>query len=98
MLKSKLKLGVAVLAASSFFYSCTQDQNTSTDAEAFTEIDANFDSRNIDGQYIVVFQDGAMDNVSSKYPNNYLKAQEAMTSETKKFLSEASILSLIHIS
>jgi subtilisin family serine protease len=91
MLKSKLKLGVAVLAASSFFYSCTQDQNTSTDAEAFTEIDANFDSRNIDGQYIVVFQNGAVDNVSSKYPNNYLKAQEAMTSETKKFLSEASI-------
>jgi subtilisin family serine protease len=91
MLKSKLKLGIAVLAASSFFYSCTQDQNTSTDAEAFTEIDANFDSRNIDGQYIVVFQNGAVDNVSSKYPNNYLKAQEAMTSETKKFLLEASI-------
>ncbi len=91
MLKSKLKIGVAVLAASSFFYSCTQDQNTSTDAEAFTEIDANFDARNIEGQYIVVFQNGAVDNVSSKYPNNYLKAQEAMTSETKKFLSEASI-------
>ncbi len=91
MLKSKLRIGVAVLAASSFFYSCTQDQNTSTDAEAFTEIDANFDARDIEGQYIVVFQNGAVDNVSSKYPNNYLKAQEAMTSETKKFLSEASI-------
>ena len=91
MIKSKLKIGVAILAASSFFYSCTQDQNSSSNAEAFTEIDANFDARNIDGQYIVVFQNGAVENVSSKYPNNYLKAQEAMTSETKKFLSEASI-------
>lgn len=91
MLKSKLKLGVAVLAASSFFYSCTQDQNTSSDTEAFTEIDANFDARNIEGQYIVVFHSGAVDNVSSKYPKNYLKAQEAMTTETKKFLSKASI-------
>lgn len=91
MLKSNLKFGVAVLAISSFFYSCTQDQNTSTDAEAFTEIDANFDARNIDGQYIVVFQNGAIDNMSSKYPNNYLKSQEAMTSETKKFLSKASV-------
>ncbi len=91
MLRSKLKLGVAVLAASSFFYSCTQDQTTPSETEAFTELDANFDSRNIEGQYIVVFQDGAVNNVSSKYPNNYLKAQEAMTSETKKFLSEASV-------
>lgn len=91
MLKSKLKLGVAVLAASSLFYSCTQDQNTSTDSEAFTEIDANFDSRNIEGQYIVVFQDGAVENVSSKYPNNYKMAQEAMTSETKRFLNESSV-------
>jgi hypothetical protein len=91
MLKSKLKIGVAVLAASALFYSCTQDQNTSTESEAFTETDADFDALNIEGQYIVVFQNGAVDNVSSKYPNNYTKAQEAMFSETKKFLSEASV-------
>jgi len=91
MLKSKLKMGVAILAASAFFYSCTQDQNNSTDSEAFTEIDADFDAQNIEGQYIVVFQNGAVENVSSKYPNNYTKAQEAMFSETKKFLSEASV-------
>ncbi len=91
MLKSKLKIGVAVLAASTLFYSCTQDQKTSTSTEAFTEIDADFDALNIEGQYIVVFHNGAVENVSSKYPNNYTKAQEAMFSETKKFLSEASV-------
>jgi len=91
MLKSKLKIGVALLAASAFFYSCTQDQNSSTDSESFTEIDADFDALNIEGQYIVVFQNGTVDNVSSKYPNNYMKAQEAMFSETKKFLSDASV-------
>lgn len=91
MLKSKFKIGVALLAASSFFYSCTQDQNTSDTSESFTEIDANFDASNIKGQYIVVFHNGALDNVSSKYPKNYAKAQEAMFSETKKFLSESSV-------
>jgi len=90
MLKSKFKIGVALLAASSFFYSCTQDQNTSDTSESFTEIDA-FDASNIKGQYIVVFHNGALDNVSSKYPKNYAKAQEAMFSETKKFLSESSV-------
>ncbi|WP_034922407.1 S8 family peptidase [Gillisia sp. CAL575] len=91
MLKSKFKIGLALLAASSFFYSCTQDQNTSDTSESFTEIDANFDASNIKGQYIVVFHNGALDNVSSKYPKNYAKAQEAMFSETKKFLSESSV-------
>jgi len=91
MLKSKFRVGVAVLATSAFFFSCTQDQNTSTDAEAFTEVDANFDAQNIEGQYIVVFQNGAVENVSSKYPNNYGKAQAAMQTETKRFLNEASV-------
>ena len=91
MLKSKLRVGIAVLATSAFFFSCTQDQNTSTDAEAFTEVDANFDAQNIEGQYIVVFQNGAVENVSFKYPNNYGKAQAAMQSETKRFLNEASV-------
>tara|TARA_R100001369_G_scaffold21881_1_gene39674 strand:- start:50926 stop:52167 length:1242 start_codon:yes stop_codon:yes gene_type:complete len=91
MLKSKLKVGVAIMATSAFFFSCTEDQNTSTDAEAFTEVDANFDAQNIDGQYIVVFRDGAVANVSSKFPNNYVKAQAEMQSETKRFLNEASV-------
>ena len=91
MLKSKLKVGIAALAMSAFFFSCTQDQNSSTDTDAFTEVDANFDAHNIEGQYIVVFRDGTVSNVSSKYPENYAKAQEAMQSETKRFLSEASV-------
>ncbi|RKS43356.1 peptidase inhibitor I9 [Gillisia mitskevichiae] len=91
MLKSRLKVGIAVLATSAFFFSCTQDQNTTTDPEAFTEIDANFDAQNIDGQYIVVFQEGAIADVSTKYPKNYGKAQAAMNQETKRFLNEVSI-------
>ncbi len=91
MLKSKLKVGVAVLATSAFLFSCTQDQNTSTDTEAFTEVDAIFDARNIDGQYIVVFREGAVENVSSKYPTDYRKAQAEMQSVTKRFLNNASI-------
>lgn len=91
MLKSRLKVGIAILATSAFFISCTQDSNTSTETEAFSEVDANFDAQNIDGQYIVVFREGAITNVSSKYPNDYGKAQAEMQSETKRFLNSASI-------
>lgn len=91
MLKINLKLGVAAVVASSFLFSCTEDVKTQEEEAVFTELDSKFDSQAIDGQYIVVFREGAIENVGAKYPNNYNKAQEAMAEQTKRILSNASI-------
>ncbi|MFO7720753.1 MAG: S8 family peptidase [Gillisia sp.] len=91
MLKLNLKMGAAALVASAFLFSCTQDEKTSQEEAAFTEQDSNFDSQPIDGQYIVVYRDNEIEDVGSKYPDNYEKAQEAMAQQTKRILSEASI-------
>ncbi len=91
MLKLNLKVGAAALVASAFLFSCTQDEKTSQEEAAFTELDSNFDSQAIEGQYIVVYREGAIEDVGAKYPNNYAKAQEAMAEQTKRILADASI-------
>ncbi|EHQ03460.1 peptidase S8 and S53 subtilisin kexin sedolisin [Gillisia limnaea DSM 15749] len=91
MLRLNLKVGAAALVASAFLFSCTQDEKTSQEEAAFTELDSNFDSQAIDGQYIVVYRDSAIEDVGAKYPDNYSKAQEAMAQQTKRILAEASI-------
>lgn len=92
MLKFNLKLGVAALAASCFLFSCSQDERQPEEETVFTELDDQFDSQAIEGQYIVVYREGAVEDVGAKYPDNYNKAQEAMAEQTKRILSEASIL------
>ena len=91
MLKLNLRVGAAALVASAFLFSCTQDEKTSEEEAAFTELDSNFDSQAIEGQYIVVYRDNAIEDVGSKYPDNYAKAQEAMAEQTKRILADASI-------
>lgn len=93
MLKTNSKLIGAALVASVFFYSCTQDQNSPEEEAAFSENDSRFDSQNIEGQYIVVFNKNMIEDVNSKYPENYSKAQEAMADQTRKVLADASISS-----
>lgn len=91
MLKLNLKMGAAAIVASAFLFSCTQDEKKSQEEAAFTELDSNFDSQAIDGQYIVVYRDNEIEDVGSKYPENYAKAQEAMAQQTKRILADASI-------
>ncbi|QED39022.1 S8 family peptidase [Antarcticibacterium arcticum] len=91
MLKLNLKVGAAALVASAFLFSCTQDEKTSQEEASFTELDSNFDSQAIEGQYIVVYREGAIEDVGAKYPDNYAKAQEAMAQQTKRILADASI-------
>lgn len=91
MLKLNLRLGAAAVVASLFFYSCSQEEEGAVEEAVFTELDGNFDSKVIEGQYIVVFREGSIEDVSSKYPNNYFKAQEALHDQTLKILSNASI-------
>ncbi|MEP6260844.1 MAG: S8 family peptidase [Gillisia sp.] len=91
MLKLNLRVGAAALVASAFLFSCTQEEKTSQEEAAFTELDSNFDSQAIEGQYIVVYRDNAIEDVGSKYPDNYAKAQEAMAEQTKRILADASI-------
>jgi subtilisin family serine protease len=93
MLKRNFKLIGAALCASLFFYSCTQDKDSPEEEAVFSENDARFDAQNIEGQYIVVFNKNMIEDVNSKYPENYSKAQEAMTEQTRKVLAKASISS-----
>ena len=93
MLKRNFKLIGAALFVSVFFYSCTQDQNSPEEEATFSENDSRFDSQNIEGQYIVVFNKNMIEDVNSKYPKNYSKAQEAMADQTRKVLANASIYS-----
>ena len=93
MLKSNHKLIGVALLASVFFYSCSQDQNSPEEEATFSENDSRFDSQNIEGQYIVVFNKNMIEDVNSKYPENYSKAQEAMAEQTRKVLADASISS-----
>jgi subtilisin family serine protease len=93
MLKSNYKLIGVALLASVFFYSCTQDQNSPEEEATFSDNNSKFDSQNIEGQYIVVFNKNMIEDVNSKYPENYSKAQEAMEDQTRKVLADASIYS-----
>jgi subtilisin family serine protease len=94
MLKTNHKLIGAALLVSVFFYSCSQDQKPTEMETTFSVNDSNFDSQNIEGQYIVVFNKNMIEDVNSKYPENYNKAQEAMTNQTRKVLADASINSV----
>lgn len=91
MSKLNFKVGAAALVASAFLFSCTQDEKTSQEEAAFTELDSKFDSQAIEGQYIVVYRDSEIEDVGAKYPDNYAKAQEAMAQQTKRILAAASI-------
>ena len=93
MVKTKLQVGALVLMASLMFYSCSQDKSNPQEEAAFSKVDAQFNSQPIEGQYIVVFNKGKMPDINAKYPENYNKAQEAMTEQTKRVLEEASISS-----
>lgn len=91
MTKINLRVGAAALVASLFFYSCSQEEEKPVEEAVFTELDGNFDSQVIPGQYIVVYRKGSVEDTGSKYPENYSKAQEAMAEQTKMILSKASI-------
>lgn len=90
MKKINFKYGLAVVAVSLFFYSCTKDENPQQEDAVLTETSA-FDEQAIDGQYIVVYREGTVEDVGGKFPDNYEKAQEAMTRQTVDILSKASI-------
>jgi subtilisin family serine protease len=93
MLKTNFNLVGAVLLVSVLLYSCTGDQNSPEEEAIFSKNDLRFDSQNIEGQYIVVFNTNLIEDVNSKYPENYSKAQEAMAEQTRKVLTNASIYS-----
>ena len=92
MSKLNLRLGAAAVIASLFFYSCSNEEEGTVEEAVFSELDGNFDSKIIEGQYIVVFRKGSVEDFGSKYPNNYSKAQEGMAEHTKQVLSSASII------
>lgn len=89
-LKNQIRTGLSLMAASFFFYSCTQDQGIEEET-LFTDITAAQEANAIEGQYIVVYNSKAVEDVDSKYPNNYIKAKEAMAAQTMQILSDASI-------
>lgn len=91
MSKLNFRVGAAALVASLFFYSCSQEEEKTVEEAVFTELDGNFDSQVIKGQYIVVYRNGAVEDMGSKFPNNYAKAQEGMKAQTNSILSKASI-------
>ncbi len=91
MTKINFRVGAAALVASLFFYSCSQEEDATVEEAIFTELDGNFDSQVIEGQYIVVYRKGAVEDAGAKYPENYAKAQEMMADQTKRVLSNASI-------
>src|SRR5690606_27984012 len=91
MSKINFRVGAAAMVASLFFYSCSQEEEKPVEEAVFTELDGNFDSQVIPGQYIVVYRKGSVEDTGSKYPKNYSKAQEAMAEQTKMILSKASI-------
>lgn len=91
MTRLNFRVGVAAVVASLFFYSCSQEEKGNVEKAAFSELDANFDSQVIEGQYIVVFRNGSVENYGSKYPDNYSKAQEGMAAQTEQLLSKVSI-------
>ncbi len=84
------KVGVAAAVASLMFYSCTQDQEILEEPSS-NQLEEQFDAQAVEGQYIVVYRDGAVEDFGSKFPQNYSKAQEAMTEQTKRILSKASL-------
>jgi hypothetical protein len=92
MSKINFRVGTAALVASLFFYSCSQEEETTVEEAVFSELDGNFDSTLIDGQYIIVYRTGSVEDFGSKYPQNYAKAQEGMLEHTKKYLSDISIV------
>jgi len=91
MSKFNFKLGTAAVVASLFFYSCSQEGEQPVEEAVFTELDGNFDSQVIPGQYIIVYRKGSVEDMGSKYPENYSKAQEGMVEQTKMVLSKTSI-------
>lgn len=91
MSKINFRVGAAAMVASLFFYSCSQEEEQPVEEAVFTELDGNFDSQVIPGQYIVVYRKGSVEDTGSKHPENYFKAQEAMAEQTKMILSKASI-------
>lgn len=90
MKKINFRIGIVFCAVSLFFYSCTKDENPQQEDAVITEAPA-FDQHAIDGQYIVVYREGFVEDVGGKYPDNYEKAQEAMTEQTSAILTKASI-------
>lgn len=89
-LKNQFRTCLTLMAATFFFYSCTQEQGTEEEV-LFTNITEPELANAIEGQYIVVYKTKAVEDVDSKYPNDYSKAQEAMASKTMEILSKASI-------
>ncbi|TDN87265.1 subtilisin family serine protease [Salegentibacter sp. 24] len=87
-LKQFKPLAVTAMAAA-FFVSCSQDRPM--EQEAAEEIVAPASANIIEGQYIIVFHKDVIGDVSSKYPENYSKAQQAVANTTRKVLSDAKI-------
>lgn len=90
-LKFNLRVFATAVVASAFLFSCSQEEEAPVEEAVFTELDSNFDSQLIENQYIVVYRDGAVEDMGAKYPDNYTKAQEAMATETRKILADAKI-------
>ncbi|GGW81760.1 S8 family peptidase [Salegentibacter mishustinae] len=89
MILNKFKpLAVTALVAT-FLFSCSQDEQR--DQQIDEELVAPSSSNIIEGQYIVVFNKKVTGDATSKYPESYTKAQEAVANTTKKVLSEANI-------
>ena len=89
MILNKFKpLAVTALVAT-FLFSCSQDEQR--DQQIDEELVAPSSSNIVEGQYIVVFNKKVTGDATSKYPQSYTKAQEAVANTTKKVLAEANI-------
>lgn len=91
MFSLKLRPLAASAIAAAFLFSCSQDQKNEQQ-EIKEQLEAPSSSQVIEGQYIVVYNTSVTGDESSKYPNNYAKAQEAVKSTTKKVLDNAGIM------
>ncbi|MBZ9728772.1 S8 family peptidase [Salegentibacter sp. JZCK2] len=89
MILHKFKPLAVIAIAAAFFASCSQDEVREQPMNE--ELVAPSSADIIEGQYIVVFNKDITGNASSKYPESYTKAQEAVANTTKKVLSDAKI-------
>src|SRR5690606_26480982 len=77
-----LRSAIMLLLIFGLLISCSKD-GLEPSEEEMIEI------RDEKAQYIIVFHENVIDDVAKKFPLNYSKSQEAMLTETKKFLQNS---------
>ncbi|WP_373056974.1 S8 family peptidase [Zunongwangia sp. H14] len=90
MLNKFKPLAVTVIAAG-ILCSCSQDTKEFQEEEMLPMATQPSSSNIIEGQYIVVFNTAVTGDASSKFPDSYSKAQEAVASKARQLLKAASV-------